>query len=325
MSSLNLRRLRQDAHVRALTRDIHVRTDQLIQPLFVGETNTRPEPIPGLTGTYQDTPQTLLQQVERDLKAGVDKFLLFGVPRARSERDIDWSFTAGQISALKQRFGRDIWLATDVCLCSSTPHGHCGVLNAERDHVDNDASLVELVEAAVAYARAGADCVAPSDMMDGRIGAIRRALDDEKLERTVLMSYAVKFQSTLYGPFRVAADAAPKGGSTLKDRSTYQLDPARTDDPWQCAQRDAAEGADILMVKPGLPYLDVLRELSRQIRKPWAVYHVSGEFAALESLAAQGLAPRAALHREILTAFRRAGANMIITYGARFAREWLSA
>jgi porphobilinogen synthase len=323
MSSLNLRRLRQNPHVRALTRDVHVGLEQLIQPLFVGEGNRQPEAIPGLTGVYQDTPESLLHQVERDLQAGVTKFLLFGVPRSRSERDIDWSFTSGQIASLKKRFGTDIWLATDVCLCSSTPHGHCGVLNAEGDHVDNDASLAELVQAAISYARAGADCVAPSDMMDGRIAAIRQGLDGAGLERTVLMSYAVKFQSTLYGPFRVAADAAPKGGSPLKDRSTYQLDPARSDDPWLCAQRDDREGADILMVKPGLPYLDVLRELSREFRKPWAVYHVSGEFAALEALAAQGLAPRAALHREILTAFRRAGANMIITYGARFAREWL--
>jgi len=324
MSSLNLRRLRQDPHVRALTRDVHVQVDQLIQPLFVGQANTRPEPIPGLTGVHQETPESLLRQVEQDLKAGVDKFLLFGVPQARSEHHIDWSFTSGQIQALKTRFGKDIWLATDVCLCSSTSHGHCGVLNPEGDHVDNDASLVELVQAAVAYAAAGADCVAPSDMMDGRIGAIRKGLDATALERTVLMSYAVKFQSTLYGPFRVAADAAPKGGTALHDRSTYKLDPARTGDAWLCAERDSAEGADILIVKPGLPYLDVLRELSRAIRKPWAVYHVSGEFAALESLAAQGLANRGALHREILTAFRRAGANMIITYGARFAREWLS-
>jgi porphobilinogen synthase len=161
-------------------------------------------------------------------------------------------------------------------------------------------------------------------MMDGRIGAIRQALDRDGLERTVLMSYTVKFQSTLYGPFRVAADSTPKG-SSLKDRSTYQLDPARPGDAWLCAQRDDAEGADILMVKPGLPYLDLLRELSREFRKPWAVYHVSGEFAALEALAAQGLATRAALHREIMTAFRRAGASMIITYGARYAREWLAA
>jgi len=260
-----------------------------------------------------------------DLKAGVRAFLLFGVPRARSLRQIDWSFTAAQIRALKARFGHDIWLATDVCLCSSTPHGHCGVLNPEGDHVDNDASVQELAAAALAYAQAGADCVAPSDMMDGRIAAIRATLDANGCERTVLMSYAVKFQSTLYGPFRVAAESAPQGdgAAKLKDRASYQLDPARPGDAWLCAERDVAEGADILMVKPGLPYLDLLRELSRAIRKPWAVYHVSGEYAALEALAAQGLAPRAALHREILTAFKRAGASMIITYGAREMRALL--
>jgi porphobilinogen synthase len=324
MSALNLRRLRQNEHVRALTREVHVRLDQLIQPLFVAEGLSRREPVPGLTGVHQDTCDSLLRQVEQDLAAGVGKFLLFGVPRARSERDIDWSFTAAQIRALKQRFGHDIWLAADVCLCSSTPHGHCGVLSVEGDHLDNHASVTELEQAALSYAQAGADCVAPSDMMDGRIGAIRSRLDGAGLERTVLMSYAVKFHSCLYGPFRVAADSAPKTGTTLKDRATYQLDPARPTDAWQCAQRDADEGADILMVKPGLPYLDILRELSAAIRKPWAVYHVSGEFAALEGLCTQGLASRAALHREIMTAFRRAGASMIITYGARQAREWLA-
>jgi porphobilinogen synthase len=162
-------------------------------------------------------------------------------------------------------------------------------------------------------------------MMDGRIGAIRTALDGAGLARTILMSYAVKFHSTLYGPFRVAADSAPKAGVALKDRASYQLDPARPGDAWLCAERDVEQGADILMVKPGLPYLDLLRELSRAIRKPWAVYHVSGEFAALEALVGLGLANRAALHREIMTAFRRAGASMIITYGARFARDWLAA
>jgi len=160
-------------------------------------------------------------------------------------------------------------------------------------------------------------------MMDGRIAAIRATLDGNGLERTVLMSYSVKFQSNLYGPFRVAADSAPKTQSALRDRASYQLDPARPGDAWLCAERDVAEGADILMVKPGLPYLDLLRDLSRDFPQPWAVYHTSGEFAALEALAAQGLAPRAALHREILTAFKRAGANMIITYGARQARELL--
>jgi len=320
---LTLRRLRQDEQVRALTRTVHLHLDQLIQPCFVTEGGSRPEPVPGLTGVMQETPDSLLRQVESDLKAGVRAFLLFGVPRARAERAIDWSFTAGQVRALKQRFGKDIWLATDVCLCSSTPHGHCGVLSAEGDHVDNDASVQELAAAALAYAQAGADCVAPSDMMDGRIAAIRDTLDEHGLERTVLMSYAVKFQSSLYGPFRVAADSAPKAQSALRDRASYQLDPARPGDAWLCAERDAAEGADILMVKPGLPYLDLLRELTREFPQPWAVYHTSGEFAALEALAAQGLAPRAALHREILTAFKRAGANMIITYGARHARELL--
>jgi porphobilinogen synthase len=322
---LGLRRLRQDRHIRALTREVSLQLDQLVQPCFVSESATAPEAVPGLTGVYQETPDSLLRRVESDLRAGVSKFLLFGVPAARSERDIDASFTAGQVRALKQRFGHDIWLAVDVCLCSSTPHGHCGVLNPEGDHLDNHASVRELANVALSYAQAGADCVAPSDMMDGRIAAIRAALDGGGCERAVLMSYAVKFHSSLYGPFRVAADSAPKSGTTVKlsDRATYQLDPARPGDAWLCAQRDAQEGADILMVKPGLAYLDLLRELSREFRQPWAVYHVSGEFAALELLAAQGLAHRANLHREILTAFKRAGASIIITYGARHARELL--
>ena len=324
---LTLRRLRQDPHIRALTREVHLQIEQLIQPLFVAEGTKERVAIPGLTGVHQDTPDSLLRQVESDLKAGVHAFLLFGVPSGRAEQHIDWSFTAGQVRSLKERFGKDIWLATDVCLCSSTPHGHCGVLNPEGDHLDNNASVQELAAAALAYAQAGADCVAPSDMMDGRIDAIRTTLDAKGLERTVLMSYAVKFQSTLYGPFRVAADSAPKGGGKvtcqLTDRATYQLDPARPGDAWLCAERDVVEGADILMVKPGLPYIDLLRELSSQIHLPWAVYHVSGEYAALEALAEKGLAPRAALHREILTAFRRAGASMIITYGAREARALL--
>jgi len=323
---LTLRRLRQDAHVRALTREVHLHLDQMIQPLFVGQDTKLPIPVPGLTGVHQDTPDSLLRQVEADLKAGVHAFLLFGVPSARAEQHIDWSFTAGQVAALKKRFGNDIWLATDVCLCSSTPHGHCGVLNAEGDHVDNDASVQELAAAALAYAQAGADCVAPSDMMDGRIAAIRAILDDNDLERTVLMSYAVKFQSAFYGPFRVAADSAPKSGGRpvkLGDRATYQLDPARSSDAWLCAERDVAEGADIMMVKPGWAYLDLLAQLSNAISLPWAVYHTSGEYAALELLAREGLGKREALHREVLTAFRRAGASMIITYGAREARSLL--
>ncbi len=324
MTGITLRRLRQDSHVRALTRGARPHHEQFIQPLFVVEGIAGREVIPGLTGVYRDTPASLLAQIEADLKAGCSKFLLFGVPSAHGERDIDWSFTSGQIAAIKQRFGKDVWIAVDVCLCSSTPHGHCGVLNDSHDHLDNAASVNELVAAALAYARAGADCVAPSDMMDGRIGAIRQALDANGLERTVLMSYAAKFHSSFYGPFRVAADSAPKGeGILLTDRSSYQIDPSRAQDALLSVERDVREGADILMVKPGMPYLDILADLSRRYAQPWAVYEVSGEYAGIELLAEQGLANRVNAHLEAWNGFLRAGASMIISYGSRHAKEWL--
>ena len=325
MTQISLRRLRQDSHIRALTRGARPHPEQFIQPLFVVEGIAARETIPGLTGVYRDTPASLLAQIEADLARGVSKFLLFGVPASHQARDIDWTFTAAQIAAVKQRFGSKVWLAVDVCLCSATPHGHCGVLNDSADHLDNAASVQELVAAALAYAQAGADCVAPSDMMDGRIGAIRTAMDANGLERTVLMSYAAKFHSSFYGPFRVAADSAPKGEvSKLADRASYQIDPSRANDALLSVERDVAEGADILMVKPGMPYLDILADLSRQFAQPWAVYEVSGEYAGIELLADQGLANRINAHREAWTGFVRAGASMIISYGARNAREWLS-
>ena len=324
MTGITLRRLRQDAHVRALTRGAHAHHEQFIQPLFVVEGIAAREVIPGLTGVYRDTPASLLTQIAADLAAGCSKFLLFGVPAAHRDHNIDWSFTAGQIAAIKQRFGNDVWLAVDVCLCAATTHGHCGVLNDSHDHLDNAASVQELVAAALAFARAGADCVAPSDMMDGRIGAIRQALDGAGLERTVLMSYAAKFHSNFYGPFRVAAGSAPKGaGNLLDDRSTYQIDPSRANDALLAVDRDVREGADILMVKPGMPYLDILADLSRRHALPWAVYEVSGEYAGIELLAEQGLANRVNAHLEAWSGFLRAGASMIISYGARHAKEWL--
>jgi porphobilinogen synthase len=324
MTGISLRRLRQDTHIRALTRGARPHHEQFIQPLFVVEGIAEREPIPGLTGVYRDTPASLLAQVEADLAAGCSKFLLFGVPATHQARHIDWSFTASQIEAIRKRFGADVWLALDVCLCSSTPHGHCGVLNDSHDHLDNAASVEELVAAALCYARAGADCVAPSDMMDGRIGAIRQALNAQGLERTVLMSYAAKFHSSFYGPFRVAADSAPKGENIrLTDRASYQIDPARAGDALLSVERDAREGADVLMVKPGMPYLDILADLSRRYAQPWAVYEVSGEYAGIELLAEQGLANRVNAHLEAWSGFLRAGASMIISYGARHAREWL--
>jgi porphobilinogen synthase len=324
MTQISLRRLRQDHHIRELTREVRVHPEQFVQPLFVVEGIATRETIPGLPGVFRETTGTLLTQIEADLTKGVTKFLLFGVPTARSTHHIDWSFTASQIRAIKQKFGAKVWLAVDVCLCSSTPHGHCGVLNPEGNHVDNHASVQELAAVAAAYADAGADCVAPSDMMDGRIAAIRAALEQGGHDRTVLMSYAAKFHSNFYGPFRVAADSAPKQASALTDRATYQIDPARAGDALLSVERDVAEGADILMVKPAMPYLDILSDLSRQFAQPWAVYEVSGEYAGIELLAEQGLANRAAAHREAWTAFVRAGATVIISYGARHAREWLA-
>jgi porphobilinogen synthase len=296
----------------------------MIQPLFVVEELTEREAVPGLNDVWRETPVSLLQQIEADMSAGVHKFLLFGVPAGKSEHEFNFDFLAQQINAIKQRFGTDIWLAVDVCLCSSTTHGHCGILNDEGNHVVNDKSVAELARAALTCAQAGADCVAPSDMMDGRVAAIRAALDTANLEQTVIMSYSAKFMSAFYGPFRVAADSAPATTVELRDRASYQIDPARPDDALLSSLRDDDEGADILMVKPGLPYLDVLADLSAAIPKPWAVFQTSGESAGFELLAREGLAERSRINGEAWTAFLRAGATAIISYDARHARDWLA-
>jgi porphobilinogen synthase len=320
--SMTLRRLRRDPLIRALTREFAVVPERLIQPLFVAQGASAAAQVPGLTGVHVDTPVSLLRQVEADLEQGVRACLLFGVPAHKAADGSGYEFTAQQIESLRRRFGRDLWIAADVCVCSFTESGHCGVLTREGDHLDNTASVEALARVALAYAQAGADCVAPSDMMDGRVARIRAALHAAQLEHVILMSYAAKFHSALYGPFRAAADSAPK--SALKNRATYQIDPGRLSDALACAVRDADEGADIIMVKPGLPYLDILVRLKATLQQPLAVYQVSGEFAAIELLAREGLAQRAAAHVELWTAFARAGAQLVITYGARYARQWLA-
>jgi porphobilinogen synthase len=315
-----LRRLRQNPWVRELTRELRVSQEQLIQPLFVVEGLRNREEVPGLSDVYRETPDTLLKQIESDLESGVRKFLLFGVPSQKREADFNFDFTTQSIETIKKHFGKALFLAVDVCLCSLTSHGHCGVLSAEGDHVVNNKTVAELTRAAWDYAQAGADCVAPSDMMDGRIAALRAIL-----EHTLIMSYSAKFHSKFYGPFRLAADSAPKpqtGVFSLLDRATYQIDPACPSDAWMSAWRDAEEGADILMVKPALPYLDILSKLSSEIKKPWAAYEVSGEYAAIELLSAQGLMHGPEAHREAWTSIIRAGASMIITYGARKAKNF---
>lgn len=320
---ITLRRMRQNPHVQDLAREKWLSHRQFIQPLFVVEGIKKPESIPGITGTFRETPASMLKQIEKDLKAGVSKFLLFGVPAHKSGQHFDYRFTASQIAAVKKAFGQDVWLAVDVCLCSSTEHGQCGILNKAGDHVENEKTTAELAAQALSFAQAGADCVAPSDMMDGRIHLIRETLDAAGYERTVLMSYAAKFHSGFYGPFRHAADSAPKGKVKLTDRATYQIDVPNYNDALRSALRDANEGADILMVKPGLPYLDVLSRLSAEIPLPWAVYQVSGEAASIELMAKAGLVDERRAMLECWNSFARAGANMIISYHARRAKEWI--
>ncbi|MCC5795162.1 MAG: porphobilinogen synthase [Chromatiales bacterium] len=325
MAGLGLRRLRQDAHVRALTREVRLHPEQFIQPLFVVEGLAGREPVPGLHGVFRETARSLITQVEADLSAGISCFLLFGVPAHKSgQQGFDWRHTVEAIRALCAHFGQRIWLAVDVCLCAHTSHGHCGLLDEHGEHVVNADSVSVLVEQALAFAAAGADCVAPSDMMDGRIGAIRAALDERGFERTVLMSYAAKFHSAFYGPFRLAADSAPTSGVGLRDRASYQVDPARPRDALASARRDAAEGADIVMVKPGLPYLDIIAGLTGTLAQPLAAYQTSGEQAALELLAEAGLAELDRAQLESWTALARAGADIIISYAARRAPALLA-
>ena len=317
MSDLSLRRNRLSSKTRELTRQTLISRRQLIQPLFVVAGLQDREPVPGLNQVWRDTPESLIRQIESDLADGIDKFLLFGVPAHKSAEPFDVSFTAEQIGHIKSRFGDDLWLGVDVCLCSHTTHGHCGILNTAGDQVLNAATVTELAKSAAVYAQAGADCVAPSDMMDGRIAAIRSSLAESACDDRQIMSYAAKFHSSFYGPFRLAADSAPADGHQLKDRASYQIDPARPDDALACALRDADEGADILMVKPGLPYLDVLADLARRVPRPWAVYQTSGEQAAIDLLAGQDLLNADRAQLETWLAFKRAGATMIISYAAR--------
>jgi len=317
MAQLSLRRSRVNRKLAELSREFRLHREQLIQPLFVVDGLAAAEPVPGLRDVNRDTPDSLASQIESDLSAGVDKFLLFGVPRDKHDHDFDFSFTASQIEQLKRRFGEDIWLAVDVCLCSYTSHGHCGLLNAAGDRVDNAVSVAELARAAAVYAQAGVDCVAPSDMMDGRIAAIRAALDGQDDDAVAIMSYSAKFASAFYGPFRSAADSAPGADGKLADRCSYQLDPARRDDALRCAERDRIEGADVLMLKPALPCLDLLPELIQRNPLPWAVYQTSGEQAGIDAAAAAGLLDADRAQAETWIACLRAGARMIISYAAR--------
>jgi porphobilinogen synthase len=310
-----LMRLRATPHLRDLCAETEFNRAQLIQAFFVVEELDQPEPIPGLRGNVRHSLASALKQIEQDLKDGVTHFLLFPVPAEKRESGFDHEGTRKTISAIRQQFGKDLCLWIDTCLCSYTTHGHCAVLNENGIRLDE--TLNELARSAVAFAESGADGISPSDMMDGRVARIRAALDEEGFNLVPIMSYSTKFASNFYGPFRNAADSAPQFG----DRRGYQLDVRNRTDAINASIRCAEEGADLLMVKPGLTSLDLIRPIHEKTGRQVGAYQVSGEYAGMALLAEQGLIKFEDALLETWHVFKRAGAQYIITYGARYAKQ----
>jgi porphobilinogen synthase len=316
-----MRRLRASSSLRGLVRETELRADRLVLPLFVSETASGREQIEAMPGIERLSIAAAVQEAAEATALGLGGVLLFGIP---AEKDAEGSGAWEEqgavqlaIAAVKQAFP-ELLVITDVCLCEYTDHGHCGVLRPDGG-VDNDATLDLLARTAVSHARAGADIVAPSDMMDGRVGSIRAELDSEGFTETPIMAYAAKFASTFYGPFREAAGCAPEFG----DRRSYQMDPGNGHEAVREALLDANEGADMMMVKPALAYGDVIRAIKRATRLPVAAYNVSGEYAMVKAAVAAGYMDERATVIEILTSLHRAGADIVISYHSKDAARWL--
>jgi porphobilinogen synthase len=319
------RRLRTTAALRDLVAEARLDAKMLVQPHFVVPGQGVSHPIDAMPGVDHQSVDELVKTVASDFDLGIRAVLIFGVPD-ESEKDpegraasVAGNMVANAVAALKDRFGAELTVMTDVCLCAYTDHGHCGLIVDGK--IDNDSSLPHLAAMALSHARAGADVVAPSDMMDGRIAAIRDTLDEDGLVDTAIMSYSVKYASAYYGPFREAAHSAPAMG----DRRSYQMDSRNRREAVLEAQLDVEEGADILMVKPALAYLDVVSDLAESFPLPLAVYNVSGEYSMIKAAAERGWIDERAIVLENWHAFRRAGADILITYHGRLAlREgWL--
>jgi porphobilinogen synthase len=312
-----LRRFRRTASLRGLVRETRLSLDQFVMPLFVAPEPLANEELPGMA---RFDVEGLLREAERLAGSGVRAVLLFGVPPEKDEEATgaweDDGIVQQALRALRPRFP-ELVLLTDVCLCEYTSHGHCGIVVG--GDVDNDRSLELLARAAVSHAEAGADVVAPSDMMDGRVGAIREALDDHGFETTPILAYSAKYASAFYGPFREAADSAPAFG----DRRGYQMDPANVREALRECEIDLAEGADAIMIKPALPYLDVIRAARESFQVPLAAYNVSGEYAMVKAAARAGWLDERAAALESLTAIRRAGADLIVSYWTKDLAAWL--
>jgi porphobilinogen synthase len=314
------RRLRRSPGIRAYVRETRLSADQFLYPLFVVEGQNVRREVPSMPGVFQLSVDEAVKETEAARSEGVPGVLLFGIPTHKDDigsgaYDNDAPVQSA-VRAIK-RNSPDTIVVTDVCLCEYTSHGHCGVLVDQE--VANDPTVEQLVRAAVSHAAAGADIVAPSDMMDGRVGAIRRALDDRGFEGVAIMSYAAKYCSAFYGPFRDAAESAPKFG----DRRTHQMDPANAEEALREVEEDINEGADIVMVKPAMPYLDVITRVKERFGYPTAAYQVSGEYSMIKAAVARGWLDEPRVMMESLTSIARAGADIIITYYAREAAREL--
>lgn len=315
------RRLRGSETMRALVRETHLSVDQFIYPVFVRPGKGRRDPIGSMPGIYQWSIDSLVDHLVDVYALGVRSYLLFGIPHQKddvgSEAYDENGIVQDALRALRERLPESILIA-DLCLCEYTSHGHCGLLDPE-GHVANDPTVALLARTAVAQARAGASVVAPSDMMDGRVGAIREALDRDGYSDVPIMSYAAKYASGFYGPFREAAENTPSFG----DRKSYQMDITNRREALKEVQLDLSEGADMIIVKPALPYLDILREVRNETLVPIAAYQVSGEYAMIKAAATNGWIEERRVVEESLIAIRRAGADMIVTYFAPQMARWL--
>src|SRR5215207_9810096 len=317
-----LRRLRKTGLLRGLTRETELAVSHLVYPMFVVAHGPRRSPIAEMPGIDHLSIDGAVEEAGIAHGLGIPAVLLFGLPASKDPEGSGAWDDEGVIQLATRAIKAahpDLLVITDLCLCEYTSHGHCGVLRAD-GVVDNDLTLELLARTALSQAEAGADVVAPSDMMDGRVGALRAALDDQGLSETPIIAYSAKFASAFYGPFREAAESAPARG----DRRGYQMDPANAREGVREAELDAAEGADVIMVKPALPYLDVIRRVKDATSLPVAAYNVSGEYAMLKAAAAAGLLDERAAVLEALTGIRRAGADIVITYHAKDVARWLT-
>ena len=315
------RRLRRTEAIRRMVRETMLTPADFIYPLFVTPGKDVLQEVAAMPGVARLSVDLVVDEARSAWDLGVPAVLLFGLPQKKDDTGSEAASPRGAVQqavrALKKALPHMV-VITDVCLCGYTSHGHCGIVH--RGEIDNDATLEVLAQVAVSHAEAGADMVAPSDMMDGRVGALREALDDRGFEMVGILSYAVKYASAFYGPFREAAESAPQYG----DRRGYQMDPANTREAMREATLDVEEGADLIMVKPALPYLDIISQLAGEFDLPIAAYQVSGEYSMIKAAAAQGWLDETAAMLEALTAIKRAGADLILTYFAKDAAQRLS-